>query len=869
VLADSFDIPGGSTVTEAQTLGDGETGQIAEDGKLSVTDGVLGNKTAAITLTGGSVVITNDGFIEQASKGRGVETIDDMEKNNQSITFINNGEVRSFNDGFQIGENLKDSTIRIENFGKISSEDGQGIDLDDIDSTTTKIEIINRGEISADNADAIRPGEGGIVTNYGLIYAGGEVGSEDSNDAVDLQGHSATVNNMAGATISGLRHGITTDVDVIVNNKGTIIGRNGSGVGSDGDGTVINYGRITGTWDGEAENGDGDGVDIDFKGYVENHGIIEGTGAAGEKDGFDNHSEGIAMGEGTIINYAGALISGAHTGILIDDGNEGSAYGAVDIDNAGTIEGLAGVALKIVGDYDDQLVNSGTINGSVDLGGGVNTFNNLAGGRINAGALLAPGAGNTLLNEGTIAPGGDGSVRTTALTGNLEQTASGNLAFDINAAANTADRIDVSETAKLNGSLTLSVAGVAISGGTVTVLTAADNVSHNLDLIASPALQAMLVYPDTKTVQVSYNLSFAPTGIGLNGNQNALGGYLNNAVATDPTSLAGVTGALLKITSNGAYTAALDQLSPEVYGDTAVSTIYGARAFGNALLSCHPRDGTYVGISEGECVWADVSGRDYSSSSGLGYDEQTWSFSGGMQVKVAKDVVLGFAAGYEQGSGDTSSTSIDTDRAYGGVTLKHTSGPWLLAAAVYGGKGWSDTSRSINFGGLATKAEGDQDIEHLSGRVRAAYQAGGNALYVKPMVDVEVTQLWIGSVQETGGPGALSIASSNETLFSAAPALEIGGQHALGGGLLVRPFARAGAIFYSNDDIAISSSFVGGPAGVPSFGTQADIDRVMGTVAAGLDLVWSDASTLKLHYDGMFGDDTEQHTFGAKASFKF
>ena len=177
-------------------------------------------------------------------------------------------------------------------------------------------------------------------------------------------------------------------------------------------------------------------------------------------------------------------------------------------------------------------------------------------------------------------------------------------------------------------------------------------------------------------------------------------------------------------------------------------------------------------MSEDECVWADVSGRDYQrdgTGAGVGYDEQTWSVSGGGQVKVAKDVVLGFAGGFEQGSASTSSgADADTDRVYGGVTLKHTSGPWLLAAAIYGGKGWSDTTRYVNFGGLAMQADGEQDIEHLNGRVRAAYQAGGNALYVKPMVDLEVTQLWLGSVQETGGPAALSIADSSETIFSAA-----------------------------------------------------------------------------------------------------
>lgn len=43
----------------------------------------------------------------------------------------------------------------------------------------------------------------------------------------------------------------------------------------------------------------------------------------------------------------------------------------------------------------------------------------------------------------------------------------------------------------------------------------------------------------------------------------------------------------------------------------------------------------------------------------------------------------------------------------------------------------------------------------------------------------------------------------------------------------------------------------------------------MGNVGAGLDLVWTDSSTIKVRYDGLFGEDTQQHAFGAKASVKF
>ncbi|MFO8212304.1 autotransporter domain-containing protein, partial [Pseudomonas aeruginosa] len=100
---------------------------------------------------------------------------------------------------------------------------------------------------------------------------------------------------------------------------GVIIGRNGSGYGSDGNGTVTNYGRITGAYNGLVPDGDGDGVDIDLIGHIENHGIIEGIGAAGvDKGGQPNGSEGIAMGGGSVYNAAGALISGASRGILVD-----------------------------------------------------------------------------------------------------------------------------------------------------------------------------------------------------------------------------------------------------------------------------------------------------------------------------------------------------------------------------------------------------------------------------------------------------------------------------------------------------------------------------------------------------------------------
>ncbi len=865
--AASFDITSG-TVTTPQTLANGETGNVDSGAELSVTaNGSSGN---AVTVNGNTVVITNAGLIQNLGTGRAIQAPSGG-GTTRDITLDNSGTIRSADDTFRINVNVTAGTITINNSGTMASTGGQVIDFAAISTAGATISINNLagGVIQSGGEDAVRPGKNATVTNWGKITSG------SGGDGVDVQTNGGTVINKSGGEISAGKHGINVGVNgnvTVINEAGaTIIGRNGSGVGSDGYGTVTNYGRITGDYDEISATGDGDGVDIDIEGHIYNYGIIEGTGA----DGVTNHSEGIAMGGGVIRNYAGALISGDDRGILIDDGNGNSAYGSVDIENAGTIVGLMGDALKIVGNYDDKLVNSGRIVGNIDLGGGANILDNEAGGLLEVGTVLSVGAGNTINNAGTIVPGGTGSIETTTLTGKLSQSSTGALAIDLDAAANAADRINVTETASLSGSIKLTVDAISISSGTVTVLSAAGGTSiAGLSLSPAPvALQAELLYPNAHDVQISYDLSFAPTSIGLSGNQTSLGNHIDDAVIADPTKLTGITQALFSLTDANDYRAALDQLSPEIYGDGAVATLYGAHAFGNSLLSCYKRDAQYAAVSEDQCMWAAFTGRTLdqnASPEGLGYDEQTWGFSGGGQVAVAPGLMLGLAGGIEQGNADaTNGASADIDRAYAGVALKHVAGPWVVAGAVFGGTGSTDTTRPINFGGLVTAATGDQTVSHLSGRLRVAYQMGGNALYAKPMVDVEATHMWLGSVQEQGGPGALSIASSEETVFSAAPAVEIGGEVMIDGGTLVRPFARVGGVFYSEDSIAISSSFIGGPAGVPGFATQAEVEDVMGNVGAGLDLVWRDGTTIKAQYDGLFGSEVQQHTFGAKASVKF
>jgi len=388
----------------------------------------LGND--AIRPGSGTTIINNSGLIDStASANRGINLNVANLGTVTSFQVVNNagGVIQSQDDAIRVtGTTLATTgTFSIDNAGTIlSTVSGQAIDFNDISSGT--VSIINRatGVIRSTNADAVRPGQGATVTNYGLIYSDGPVGS--SNDGIDWQSHSGTVVNKTGGTISGFRHGITTDADVNVTNEAgaTIIGRNGSGVGSDGTGTVTNYGRITGAYNGSG-TGDGDGVDVDFAATITNYGIIEGTGAGGFDSGNRaNNSEGISIGGGSVTNSG--TISGASYGIVVnnDSNPDGSRSGvaATTITNnaGGLIVGQNGFAIRLENKTgtaadNDTIVNRGTIigNGTIPdptatvlLGDGVTA--DPAHGTLN-GVTYGPGSARFIRGDGSAIQTGEGN----------------------------------------------------------------------------------------------------------------------------------------------------------------------------------------------------------------------------------------------------------------------------------------------------------------------------------------------------------------------------------------------------------------------------------------------------------------------------
>lgn len=108
------------------------------------------------------------------------------------------------------------SGISLDNFGtvlsrNISGKGSQAVDFSDVASANS-VNNHAHGELRAIDADALRPGNQGIVVNAGKIVATVEHSNKNiaAIAAIDTQQHSGIrVTNASGGLIDGARHGLT------------------------------------------------------------------------------------------------------------------------------------------------------------------------------------------------------------------------------------------------------------------------------------------------------------------------------------------------------------------------------------------------------------------------------------------------------------------------------------------------------------------------------------------------------------------------------------------------------------------------------------------------------------------------------------
>lgn len=413
---DEIAIRNGGTVTSGLVIDKDDKVGIDAGGKLTVSS------NAVTWAGGGNAVLTNGGLIEVGATSRLLQTTAGA---TGSLTIDNQatGVLRGALNPSQAG--AATARIVINNAGLVEA-DGRVLDFRSFDNNGASATINNLagGTIRqyGTNTDVIRPGQNGTVNNWGTIITG--QGFAADGDLIDFQSDAGgKVNNYAGGLLEGAKHAITGDRGVAVVNDGTIIGRNGSAVNIDSNGSqadlvsITNRGTMQGRSAGLADS-DGDAIDVDGLLFLNNTGTVEGLGANGYHDGEPNVSEGIAIGGGTIINDSTGKIYGYGRAIQVDNSSNQNALGATLVVNRGLIQGdghgpenvapadaarfdLRGnEAINLVGNYVDEIINTSTgrIIGGVSMGGGNDKLGNSGLIQATGGSAIDMGAGDDHLN---------------------------------------------------------------------------------------------------------------------------------------------------------------------------------------------------------------------------------------------------------------------------------------------------------------------------------------------------------------------------------------------------------------------------------------------------------------------------------------
>lgn len=665
--------------------------------------------------------------------------------------------------------------------------------------------------------------------------------------------------------------------------------------------TIGNFGAITAGTNHAAIYGEtrgGGAVEITTNGQLNYDNTGQGQGGKHGIWAKTSNLHGTA-GDISIISNGGGIIGQTADAILVETSsnahvtiNDGfvagfqhaihaPGSGKLTVDNRGEIFSIGNAILS--GGGNDVINNYGEIVGNIDLGAGSDTVTNHVTGVLEVETKLSA---ETIVNHGILSPGGRGGIQTTKITGNLQQTSSGQFLVSIRDVDGvvTADKIEVVGDAMLAGTVgvRLSKQGdIGRSGSVVIASVTGGDLTNNLGPVESrggykfslSANYGIIDYLSLNWRLISESVAELITENGAaSANQMTTAEVLDKAEddGIGDKSFSAMVADIADMSPEEAQQA-VEQLQPEHFGQRAIEAAQSSQAFVNSALSCPTLAQNPGFIQEGQCYWAKVGGRHFSwdrTARNVGGDEEAWSTTGGVQVVLRDEWRLGFAAGYEHSNVSTNnSASTETDRGQGAIVLKNRWDTLSIATSAFAGYGWSDTKRHIGLAGAGT-AESESNMWFAGTQTRLSLlveRPGG--WYMKPMIDLNATRLETDDFVEHGaGAASLAIAGDAIWVLTVSPAFEIGAE-IRNGGLVLRPFARLGATFYDDAVYDTTASFIAAPGSSFTVGSEFDTRYI--DVAAGIDVLTAEGIDIKLSYDGRFSEHSDMHAGGIKASLPF
>ncbi len=581
----------------------------------------------------------------------------------------------------------------------------------------------------------------------------------------------------------------------------------------------------------------------------------------------------LGRGDIKVTTAAGTTILGGSdggVGVAFVGGNNNSLF------NAGTLSALSRLAITGT-DGNTSVVNVANIFGSVDLGHGVNTFDNRSGAIFLAGTKVNLGAHGLLTNQGLISPGdlGLGEVMTTTVTGNFVQTPGGTYWVDVDLDP-SADRFMISGTASVSGLIKLNVmnpGGATPGVHQETILSAAGGlISHaglHLEVQHSVVADYRLIYPNGGDIVLQYEINFAPDALHCP-NTMAVGNAINRIQRAGVASFQPVAGALFSLTTIDQVRAAYDSLSGEGASAVQQSTL----SMRSLVFDTVTQNGTLsrAAADEDPVSWSKQRWRGWAGGYGGTFnlngdacEAGTQTTGGGAVVgadyRLDQHLQLGIT------SFTTSASYSVADRAThglvtgGGVGL-YAGTRWdafyATGSVTYGAFDNQDQREQVGaYLGALDRARGHFDSDAVGGRVEIGFNQRFGPLTLTPFAALQADGLWLhGYSEKTQRGGAhgspdfgLRYTSQNVTSLPLSLGLQIDGTVRLNKEVTLTPYVRAAWVHEFNPDRVVNAEF----QSAPGYGFRVEGARAVqesAQINAGVKFDINRRITLSLNYVG-------------------
>ncbi len=552
-----------------------------------------------------------------------------------------------------------------------------------------------------------------------------------------------------------------------------------------------------------------------------------------------------------------------------------------------------------------SFVNGGGlfINGIFQANGGLTVLQNaLLGGN---GTIFGD-----VLNFGTVNTGN--SPGTLTIAGNFTQASSGTLALEI-ASPTVFDRLVVSGTANLAGTLAVQNLGTSLAYGQQYAFLEAGSISGSFDQISMP--QSNLYRGRFLTEGGTGILLVAPTSYTLvaeTQNQRNVAKALDSFIpATSGDRLAVSTA--LDLQSASQYPAAFDQIAPGFYqslGQIAINQAFtqtqminqrlssvrlGARGFQAIGLdeqplkndkdgksTVDPKDAKTVLVIPSRLNWSawamgtGIFGKSQGLAGVPNFRSQSGGFLAGADYAFGTQepgrpaLTTGFFGGYSYTAAQYAGGSdLQANSALFGLYATYSQGGFYADAVLGGGYTSYRASRSIEFSSVDRTARSTPDGGQFSAALNLGHDWKAGGFTFGPIAGLQYTYAGIAPFNESGADSLdLRIGRQNANSLQ----MTLGGRVAYTWSITrtisLIPEAR---LFWQheflNNSRAIAASFQNGPA-FDFLTDSPNSDSVF--AAAGLSAQFGERWNASLFYNASFGNQQEiGHSVSAGLGWKF